>query len=691
MALIVILIALALLAFILTDLFTGLGSFLNAPPDAGTVNGQSISFQEYDERVNNAVQSQGGSPSELARGTTADQVWDAMVSEIVWENEMEKAGIEVTGEELYDMFAGREISPIVRQYLLPPGQPYDQNTMRRQLEQISEDPNLRPQLLQLENYAARTRGIERYLGIISAGYLGSLTSARQDFIDQNRRVSLSYLAVDFNSVSDSSVSVTDSELRNYINKHKDEYKQEAETYIRYAQFSLAPSRKDTLKAFADLNKKKDAFSQAINDTAYTSNKSRFPYGEDYRTISSLPTTIQDEIINAEEKAVIGPVLEGSYYKLYKLVGTESADESSAKIAHILINVSGTTKADSNAASTKAAGLLAQARTDFATTARENSMDLSTSSNGGELGWYRKGSFGEDFDKAVANAAVGSVVGPVKSLRGYHLIKVLAKTSKTYDIAEIEEEISYSTPTRDSVYRAANQFAAAVNNTKNINDSGSEMDIVIRESNPLNKESRSLLNVGGGREVILWALKADVGDISKVIRVEDQYILAQVTNKKEEGAKSLDEVREEVAAKVRKEKKSKIIKDKLAGISGGDLNAMKDAYGTGARIGTAEGITFSSASIQGMGAEKYVIGKAVGMQPGDISSPIVGNNGVYIIQVTGAEDAGEIDDATLASNRDAQAGIKQQDIQRRVEPALLDAAEIDDNRAEAESVLRYGIR
>jgi peptidyl-prolyl cis-trans isomerase D len=692
MALIVILIALALLAFILTDLFTGLGSFLNAPPDAGMVAGQPISFQEYDERVTNTVNSQSQGPAnELTRGRIADQVWDAMVSEIVWDSEMEKSGLEVTGEELYDMFAGKEISPIVRQYLLPPGQPYDQNQMRRQLEQISEDPNLRSQLLQLEDYAARARGIEKYMGIISGGYLGSLTAAQQNHIDQNRRVSISYLAVDFNQISDSSISVSDSDIRNYINDHKDEYKQEAETYIRFARFELAPSRKDTLKAYQTLAKKKEAFSETLNDTSYTSNKSRLPYAEDYQEISTLPTTIQDDIVNAADKTVFGPELDGTYYKLYKLVGTEPAEESSAKIAHILITVNGTTKADSNAARSTAAGLLAQARANFAQTANENSMDPTSNSNGGELGWYRKATFSDDFNQAVNRAAVGSVIGPIKSSRGYHIVKVLNKTNKRYNIAEIEEEISYSTPTRDSVYRAANQFAASVGNTNNINESGAEMDVLVNASNPLNEESRSLLGVGAGREVILWALNADLGDVSQVTRVEDQYIIAQVSDKKEEGTKSVEDVRAEVTAKIRNEKKAEMIKKKLADISSEDLNAMKEAYGDGARIGTAEGITFSSPTIQGIGPENYIIGRVVGMQPGETTEPLVGSSAVYVVQVTGAEDAGEIDEATLASTRDSQALIKRQDLQRRIEPALIKMTDVEDNRAEAERVLRYGIR
>ncbi|MDX2249731.1 MAG: peptidylprolyl isomerase [Bacteroidia bacterium] len=692
MTLIVILIALALLAFLLTDLFTGLGPTMAAPPDAGVVAGQSISWRDYEDRVNIATNQSGGGTSELVRGRMADQVWNAMVSEIIWDKELKSTGVEVTGEELYDMFAGQEISPIVRNYILPPGQPYDQNAMKRQLEQIMENPDLAPQLKQLEDYAARSRGIERYFSIMKAGYPGSLAAAKQKNIEENRKVSLSFLSVPYAAIDDSTVSVSESEMRAYINAHKNEYKQEKETLIRFVKFEVRPSARDSSKAYLDIIKRKQVFAETVNDSVFTSNKTRTPYTENLQEISDIAEGIRDSVVSASEKSVFGPLFSGSYYKIYKLVKTGTAEEASAKVSHILITPAGTTAADSADARSKAAGLVSQANSgNFATLATENSQDFASRNNGGSLGWYRKGQFGEDFDKAVEAASVGSVIGPVKGQRGYHVIQVLDKTSKTFSVADIEEEISYTTPTRDSVYRAANIFANKVEQLGDINQAATESGYIAFESNPLTETTLDIQGLNGGRELVIWAINSDKGAKSKVLRVNDDYVFAQVTNKLEEGVKDLELVREEVELKVRNEKKAKLIKDKLASIGGQDLNAMKTAYGAGATVNSAENISFESYSIPGIGADKLIIGKVSGMDPGEVSKPIAGDNGVYVLQVTGVTEAPELDEATLANTKATNAAIQQQSLQNKAEPALIDLAKVKDTRAKAEAVLRYGIR
>lgn len=688
MTLIVILIALALLAFILTDLFTGLSTVLSAPPDAGVVAGEAITYREYEDRVASAASQQPGTSQELTRGRVADQVWDVMVSEIIWDKELERAGMEVSGEELYDMFAGREVSPIVRNYLLPPGQPYDQNTMKRQLEQIMENPDQSQQLKLLEDYAARTRGIDKYITMVRAGYLGSQAAARQKNINQNRKVDITYLSIPYSSYTDS-VPVSDGELKAYINNHKEEFKQEAETYIRFAKFEVKPSKKDSIKARNELMKDKQRFADASNDSTFTANKSRLPFSGDYEAVSDLPADIQSEVLNAEDKAILGPFQSGGYYKLYKLVGTETAEEPSSSIAHILINH----QTDTASVRNQVADLVSQVRggADFAELASVNSQDFGSRANGGELGWYRKGQFGEDFDKAVNAAPVGSIIGPVKSSRGFHVVKILDRTTKNFAVAEIEEAITYSTDTRDSLYRLANQFAAKANQS-NINTVADEMSVVAFESNPITDETRDILGLNGGREVALWALESPVGAKSKVIRVNDNYVYAEVTRKLDEGVKSINDpaTRAAVEVAVKNQKVAKIIKDKLSS-AGQDLNAMKAAYGDGATIGNAPGISFESISVAGIGAEPKVIGKASGMSQGETSGIIEGNNGVYVIQVTNVTEAPELDAATLANNSKSDAAIQAQGLQSKAEPALIDISDVEDNRAKAEAVMRYGIR
>ncbi|MEO1449928.1 MAG: peptidylprolyl isomerase, partial [Bacteroidota bacterium] len=662
--------------------------FLGAAPEAGTVAGQTVSSQEYGERVSNAL-GQYGNPTGPQAGQIRDQVWNQMVSEILLDKEMEKVGLEITGEELYDMFAGEEISPIVRNYLLQPGQEYDQAQMQLLLEQITENDQQAEQLRNLEEFAARVRAQERYTNMIKAAFVGSSSAAKRQYEEQNKTSSLSFLAVNYTAIPDSSIPVSDGEITSYIRSHEKQYKQDAETFIRYARFQLLPSVKDSAKARANVLKRKESFAATSNDSIYTSTKSSQPYsGPNFRTLSQLPEYVREDIRSAGDKEVLGPYREGGTYRLVKLIGTESAETSAAKINHILI----TYKGDTAAAQSKARDLAGQARggASFATLASENSDDFRSRSQGGSLGWYNPGQFGEDFDDAINKAGTGSIVGPIKGPGGFHVVQIVDKDSKGYDVAQIEENIIFTTPTRDSVYGAANLFAQHLIQSNDINKVGTEDNIVVLESNPLTDKTLDVLGLNGGRELVLWAVNSEMGDISKVLRINDNYIVAQVTGKNDEGLKTADQVRDEVAALVRKEKKAKQIIDKLNGIAGQDLNAMKDAYGAGAFVSTAENISFNSPSIPGIGADKFILGRAVSLDQGEISKPLEGTNGVYVLQATGVNAPADPDEGVLNSLKTTIANQGQAGLQNNLNGAMVDAADVDDNRSVGEA-LNFGIR
>ncbi|GAB4402983.1 MAG: hypothetical protein OHK0039_01570 [Bacteroidia bacterium] len=684
MGLIAIVIFVALLAFTLTDFLSGITRIISGPPDAGVVAGESVPDQTYRARVNDILARSGGSGDEVRSGQLRDQVWNQMVSEIVFDRELEDVGLEVTGAEIYDMFAGANISPYVRQYFQPlfPDGNFDPEQVKRYLDIVNQNPEERARLKQFEADLARARGVERYLNMIQAAFLGSNAAARARFAEQNKKVNLSFLAVSYAAVPDSTIPVSDAELRSFMRKQGKIYEQKAETYIRYVSFPLRPSQKDSSNAYGALARLKTSFATIADDSVYTSAKSRFPYSKDYQAVYDLPEAIRDSVVGAAPKTVFGPMMERGFYKLYKLVGTQTAEQAAAKVNHILI----TYQADSAAALAKASDLARQARggADFAQLAADNSDDFNSKTKGGALGWYRRTQFGEDFDKAIDEASAGSIVGPIKGRGGYHVVQIVAKTKLTYDIAEIEEEIIYSSATRDSVYGEANLFASQLMQVKDINDAAATSNVVAYESSALNDQSRDIMGLNGGREMIVWALYADIGEISKVMRVNDFYVIAQVTDRKPEGLKDLEEVRDEVLAKVRSKKKGEQIARQLREIGGEDLNAIKDAFGQGATVSTANNVNFDATTIAGIGNDRIVVGRALSLPQGIRSEPIIGERGVYILQVTSITEAPEPSEEALTGLKESIATQGKTSLQSKVEAALIKLADVKDKRAEAEA-------
>lgn len=675
MALIVGVIAIALLGFILTDLFTGLSRAFGGAPAVGTVGGKEISYQAYEERVA-LISANNPSTTELQRNQLRDRAWANLTSEMLYQDEYKEIGLAVTDQELLDLFAGAHQDPIIAQYF--PGRSPDQikQQLKYLIENVSTNPQIAQQLSALEDYIAQNRMYNKLGKLVKASYVGSQEGARRKFVAQNRKANISFLAMNYTQIGDSLVTVSDSELEAYIRKNKEKYKQEPEAYVRYARFTLTPSAADTASAREKLLNWYASFSKSTNDSIYTSNKSSNPYtSPSYLPLSLIQPLIQDSIIGAANKTIFGPVQEGGVFKLYKVVGSQVATQASLKIESIQIRPSGSTVADTTTALDKARGIANGANA-------ANFSQLMTENNGFEIGWYNQRQFGEDFDEALKNAQAGQVVGPIKSNGVFHIVHVLARHDREYDLAQIERNISVGNETTRDTYGKANAFAQLAQQKGSLNDAGSEANVTVFETNALRKSTNDI-GVGGGRDIVLWAMNAEVGEQSnKVFTVENNYLYAEVSKKVAEGVRPLEEVRAEVELAVRNEKKAEMIIAELNKLAGQDLNAIKDAYGKGSYVSTANDVSFESTQIAGIGAEPYVIGRIASMKQGEISKPLKGKQGVYIVQVTGVTEAPEADAATLASTRMTNTTGNQFRLENGLQTILQEAANVEDNRAEA---------
>lgn len=102
-------------------------------------------------------------------------------------------------------------------------------------------------------------------------------------------------------------------------------------------------------------------------------------------------------------------------------------EEQVRAQHILIKVDSKKPDAEKAALNKIKELYEKAKTaDFATLAKQNSEDTGSKDKGGDLGYFSRGKMLPEFEKVAFDAVVGKVTEPVKSMFGYHLIKVLDK-------------------------------------------------------------------------------------------------------------------------------------------------------------------------------------------------------------------------------------------------------------------------
>ena len=677
--LVAVIIFIALLAFILTDFISGVTAIFGGPPSVGTVAGEDIDAQEFSTRYTNALNNMGEQGTDEMRYQVMDQVWEQMVGEALFKRQYESLGLEISGEEVYGMFTNDPVHPVVRQYFMQPNEPFDANEMKRRLEQIANDPELRPQLQEFEKYLLESRAQEQFQYLVQMGYTGSKAAAKARYLEQNKKVTFNWVGVPFSSLADSTIKVTDSELKSYISRNAARYKQkEDEVVLKYSVFPVTPSAADSARAREAILKSKAAFASTTEDSLFISARSRTPFNNTAQAIGAFAPGIADSLRAATKGQLFGPVLEGEYYKVYKVIDVQ-AGKSSAKVNHILF----TYRDDSAAALTRANDIKGQINAgNFSILATANSEDFQSRGNGGSLGWIDLDIYGENFKNAVNAASPGSIIGPVKGLGGYHIIQVLEKSTTGYVVGEIEQEIYYSTETDKGVYRDANQFAAKAQAAKNLENAANELGISALTSNPLSPNAKMISGLANARELVLWAVKANVGDFSPVMQSQDAYVVAQVYSRRNEGLRDIEDVRDEVTLRVINEKKAKIIADKLAAIKGADLAAYHSGYGAGATQGTAPGVSFESASVAGLGSEYAVIGTAYALEKGKISEPIKGTNGIYLIQVTEITDAPEADEATLTNLQNIDRSTGSNSFRTYVLDALKEIGKVKDLRYRA---------
>jgi parvulin-like peptidyl-prolyl isomerase len=197
---------------------------------------------------------------------------------------------------------------------------------------------------------------------------------------------------------------------------------------------------------------------------------------------------------------------------------------------------------------------------------------------------------------------------------------------------------------------------------------------VRPVNGIKVLDENIPGVGNQRPIVRWAFEedAEVGDIKR-FNIPNGYVIAQLVAKHKEGLMSVEDATARVLPIIRKEKKAKLIKDRISATT---LDALATEEKTSIR--TASGINMKNPTISGAGREPLVVGAAFGLNEGETSGLIEGANGVYMVEVTKKTPAVELENYQAAANRVEQQ--KASTVNTKLYNALKEAAEIEDNRA-----------
>ena len=597
----------------------------------GSINGEKISYQEFlkaeQQEKENIKQQTGKDVADENTDQFRDQVWNALVTQKLISEQINKYGIEVPDQEIRDIILNHPPQFLKRNFIDSTGK-FDRQLY---LNALYDKRNAQA-LLQAEDYVRQSKLSEKLQSMLFASITVSNAEIRRQFIEQTTKINAQYALVDLNTIPNKDVTVTDNELKQYYNSHLDDYKVPAKRKLKYVLFKNTPSTEDSSTVRSELEnvlyeiKNSDTTSFESMAKSFSS----IPYAKDTLSLSTFPEEAANKLYDGTPGAIYGPIASHEGYVLYHYIASVNSKTTEVRASHILINQYGSD--EKNLAEAMKIYDKLKAGADFAKLAKENSKDPGSAANGGDLGWFGKGRMVPEFEKAAFSGRVGEILKPVKTNYGYHIIKVTGKTDKKYVVSKIVDPVKASITTKENNINSAKDFSY-IANKDGFEKEAKMMSYKFQETPEFTKDSYAIPGIGVSKELIDFAFNNSKGTIGEAMRVPSGYIVAMVSDETSESIQPFEKVKAGIKPTLIKQKKyekAKQISENIKAKTGGDLTKANNVY-PAATVNTTGEFT-PSGSVPTVGMDYAFISKALDLKLNTVSDPVRGQRGYYLIKV-----------------------------------------------------------
>jgi peptidyl-prolyl cis-trans isomerase D len=690
-------IALALIAFIVQDALQGGGGgglFRGSSTTLGKVNGTAIDARDFDQRYKMAEENyraQNYPVNEQLRNQIREGLWNEFVEDALMGDEYEKLGIKISDKEVGDILYGPNPPQMLKQQFTDSTGVYNAQMAYQAIRSLKKNT------AQYNSFwgefvpaLEKSRMREKFTSLVGKSMYVPKWLLEKGNAENSQRSSISYVNVPYSSIPDSTIKISDGEVKEYVDAHKELYKQENERSLVYVTFDAAPSKNDSSTIYDNVAKQREALAAAGTtaeiQTLLANNTSETPYFDGYVLSSHMQMGNADTLRKLADGQVFGPYLDGPNYTLAKMIGRRTMPDS-VKCRHILIKMSdqqGQTRTDSVAKK-----LIDSIENAIKGGASFDSMVVKYSDDAGskdKKGEYEFTSMQfSNLSKEFAEVIFYGNTGDRKIVKvdnasyvGYHYIEVLnqKKMETAFKIAYLSRPVVPSDETVNGASGLAAQFAAESRSLSQFNDNATKKNLNkfpadVKESDYM------IMGLGESREIIRWAFtEAKKGNVAEhAFMVGDKYVVPAVAQIFEKGTMPVEKARSLVEYKIRNIKKGEAITKKIG--SAATLEAVAQA--TGQQVLRADSVTFNSTFIPNVGNELRVLGASFNKEyQSKISGPIKGEIGVFVIKV---------ENISAVPNPNFDAKMQQQAIQQqmgamigyRTMEFMKKSADIKDNR------------
>jgi len=693
-ALAVILVGVAITAFIVSDLFTGRGKRGHALPSIGMIAGEEITVKDYNQRVEDNIETQRSNQNKanLTAQETFDirqSTWTQYLNEIIMGKEYDNLGLTVTTDELFALVQGPHPHSLIRQYFQDPAtKQYSPEMVLNFLQNLDNmKPEVKKQWLNLEKYIKDDRLTQKYQALVAKAYYVPQAFAAMDFQNKKKNAEIRDVAIRYTTIKDEDVVLADKDYEAYYEKNKQMYEQEPSRDLDYVVFDVLPSSEDRTQTRESVNQIYSDFRNTPDYATFVNSTSDKRYDSTWFKKGQLPVTIDSLLFSSPVGTFVPPYEDNNAWHMARLMDIQARPDS-MKAEHILISYKGAYKAAESIKRTKeeadrlADSLLNVLRVDdtkLKALASRFSDDGSAKENNGDLGWFADGNMVYQFNEAVLKGKVGDLV-KVSTPFGFHVIKITGKHEPVTKIraAIIDRAIAPSSKTFQDIYTKASTFAGENNTRTKFETAVTDQGLNKRSATYQKEMGNSIPGIDNPREIVRWAFTEGIkkDEISPVFDVGGSYVVAVLTTVRQKGVMPLEQVKDNIKNFVMNEKKASIIKDKYKSAGSSDIYQIARDFNT--KVDTNLTLTFASRNIPGFGSEFQVIGEIFTLKEGDLSEPIQGNGGVFVVKVDRFYEPPQ--PANYNANRDQMtAAFRSRMNSNPMFSALQKKAKIKDNR------------
>ncbi|MDR2813817.1 MAG: SurA N-terminal domain-containing protein [Prevotellaceae bacterium] len=653
-ALLVGVIGLALLSFVLGDLFgNGGGGLFSSANDVGTIDGHTVSYEEYQQTVDHftgvylAMYGQNAT-NEAVTEELREQAWQALVRKYLYDKKYDELGIQVPSDELFDLIQGRNPSPlIVRNFTNPQTGEFDRGYILRYLQNIEQNPDAKTYWLYLEKEIINQRKQAKLMGLAAKAMYVTSADAKNAFCNGANTVNIQYVSKPLSSYPDSLIKITSSDVKKYYRKHKQRYKQSASCDVELVTFPIAPSEEDDKATSRWIENLAPEFKSAADVAQFATLHSDAPFNAIYHKKGELSALLDSFAFAAGKSDMLGPLYDNGAYKMARIADTRVLPDS-VKARHMLLDISKGLEAAHKIADSIRTALKKGAS--FTELAAKYSIDKAANEKGGDLGWFAQSAMVKPFGDSCFFAPKGRVL-VVETQFGVHVVEVTdkGKAEKKVQLAVVERTVEPSRTTRERIFNDANELATQSIDRAAFVAKSNEKGYARRPASRITINDKTVAGLQDARELVRWVYNGKEGDISPILEVDNNFVIASLTVVREDGYAPVKQVASEISTELLREKKAAAIAEEMKGAD--NLNSLAERLNLS--VQTLDNVNFASFYLPGVGVEPKLAAAASSSKENLLSAPVEGLSGVYVFTVTSSNASAAPDENLLAQEKARQ--------------------------------------